>query len=110
MRPRRSRKPTRAPSWKNPTPAPPSFRTENGHGFTADGYSSVEGGLFTLKKDLVITFDEPVAPGGFNRMSFEYSSTGPVKATVSYRLGTVTAVEVFYFEAAGERAVFSGLL
>ena len=91
-------------------PAPTSFRTENGLGFTADGYSSVEGGLFTIRKEFVITFDEPVAPGGFNRMSFAYSSTGPVKATVSYRLGTVTAVEVFYFEAAGERAVFKGLI
>ncbi|MBO7360640.1 MAG: hypothetical protein J6V48_05875 [Clostridia bacterium] len=90
-------------------PAPPAFRTENGLGFKADGYSSVEGGLFTLRKEFVITFDEPVVPGGFNRMSFAYSSTGPVKATVSYRLGTVSAVEVFYFEA-GERAVFKGLI
>ncbi|MBO4791418.1 MAG: hypothetical protein J5592_03950, partial [Clostridia bacterium] len=38
-------------------PAPTSFRTENGLGFTADGYSSVEGGLFTIRKDFVITFD-----------------------------------------------------
>ena len=90
-------------------PAPTSFRTENGLGFTADGYSSVEGDLFTIRKEFAITFDEPVVPGGFNRMSFSYSSTGPVKATVSYRLGTVSAVEVFYFEA-GERAVFNGLI
>ena len=87
----------------------PVFRTENGLTYTAEGYKSAEEGVISFRKETLLTFDSPVAPGGFNRVSLVYSASGPVKITLSYALGTIDAVDVFYLEA-GEGAEFRGLI
>lgn len=87
----------------------PVFRTENGLTYTAEGYKSVAGNVITFRRETLLTFDSPAASDGFNRVSLVYSASGPVKITLSYALGTLDTVDVFYLEA-GERAEFRGLI
>lgn len=86
----------------------PSHKTSDGTEYTAEGFYSSEESAFLFKKELVLTFD-PAAGSGFNRLSFSYSSSKPVKAEVRYKSEGADASEIFYFEA-GTELRFRGLI
>ncbi|MBP5270165.1 MAG: hypothetical protein ILO42_04325 [Clostridia bacterium] len=87
----------------------PAYATEEGATFSAEGFSSVTDGGFVFRSELLLNFDEPAGGGNFNRMTFVYSSDGPLKLRVSYSVGGVSATEIYYLET-GIRASFSGLI
>ena len=85
------------------------YTTEDGTKYTASGYSKAANGVFTITKDLVITFENGAFNENFNRMSFKYSSSKPLHIFVSYISAGSSKTDDFYLEAA-ENGVFNGLI
>ena len=85
-----------------------SVRTVEGLSYTATGYSSVNEGSFNFSKGLEITFKDKAFASDFNRLTFKYRSTAPVKMFITYTLNGVETTE-YYFLNAGE-GTFRGLI
>ena len=92
------------------TPDEPGvYRTESGDRYTVSGQSAASGGIFTITKDFVITFEDGAFPSDFNRMSFTYTSGKPLHVFVKYVSSGKEKTDDFYLEAA-ENGTFSGLI
>ena len=85
------------------------YETENGIKYTVSGQQSASGGIFTVTKDFVITFESGAFDSDFNRMSFTYSSGKPLRVFVKYLTSGKEKTDDFYLEA-GENITFNGLI
>lgn len=82
--------------------------TSNGFTYDLSGYSAIEGGVVTFKKDLTVTFTHASMQEKFNRFTMTYQSSAPIKVYMTYQKGTLTMENDFYVEAG--KGDFSGLL
>lgn len=85
------------------------YETESGTKYTVSGQSAASGGVFTMTKELVITFENGAFDSDFNRMSFTYSSGKPLRIFVKYMQSGSEETDDFYLEAA-EKGSFNGLI
>ncbi len=72
---------------------------ESGLSYTASGYQSVSNGAFRFTKGLALTFDPADTAADFNRFTLGYTSTQPLKGTVTYTEGDSICTDDFYLEA-----------
>ena len=89
------------------TPGPGESVLENGV-FYVTAAEEAEAGGFEFKKDFSMELVD-YTNKNFNRIIFKYSSTRPLKATVTYTGGGQTVVDTYYLEA-GENVTFKGLV
>ncbi len=80
----------------------------NGLEYTATGFSAIENGKFVINSGYEITFDDEIFAESFNRISFEYESTEPLKVFVTYTLDGEEKTDYFFFEAG--KSSFRGLI
>ena len=72
--------------------------TATGLAYQATGYSSYNGGKFTIKAGHTVTFDGLFADK-FNRLTLCYVSDAPLNCTVTYTVNGKTVNDLFYLEA-----------
>ena len=70
-----------------------------GLSYSATGYSAAAGNKLTFKDGLTLTFDPRATSNSFNRFSLGYTSTQPLRGTVTYNLNGITVTDDFYLEA-----------
>ena len=80
----------------------------NGLEYTATGYSTVENGKFLINSGYEITLDDDIFAESFNRLSFEYESTEPLKVFITYTLNGEEKTDYFFLEAG--KTSFRGLI
>lgn len=75
--------------------------TDQGCFYEASGYLdySESEGTFTINSGFTVTFEDNQFPDDFNRYTLCYTSSQPVKATVTYKQDGLTGTESFYLEA-----------
>lgn len=85
-----------------------SVYTKDGLAYSVSGYKSVEGGAFVFDTGLEISFDEALFASEFNRLTFNYKVSEPIKLFVTYMLDGEEVAEYFFLEAA--KTSFRGLI
>ncbi len=85
------------------------YETDSKVKYTVSGQQSASGGVFTVTKDFVITFEDGAFSSDFNRMSFTYSADKPLKILVKYLSSGREKTDNFYLEA-GKNVTFYGLI
>ncbi|MBO4325655.1 MAG: hypothetical protein J5950_00080 [Clostridia bacterium] len=90
------------------TLGPGQYFAENGVIFAPEGYTSSEGSRFTFKKGFSAAIIDYTGKA-FNRITFRYTSTKPLKLNIKYNVGGKAVDDRFYLEA-GENMTFHGLI
>ena len=103
-------RPTATPT-ATPTAGPEDgvYTTQNGVKYTVSGQLGAAGNTFTLKKDLVLTFEQGSLAGSNNRFELTYSSEKPLVIELRYIKGGKEVTDRFYLEA-GTDVTFGGLI
>lgn len=84
--------------------------TDAGFSYTAKGYSEVvDNSSFRITSGFIVTPDSYQFSGQFNRMSFSYSSTKPLRMTVNYIQNGSEIADLFFLDA-GQDMEFSALI
>ena len=76
--------------------------------YTVAGYQSISENRFVFNTGLEITFDEGAFASEFNRLTFDYESTAPLKVFVTYTLDGAEKTDYFFLEAT--KTTFRGLI
>ena len=71
----------------------------SGLAYTATGYSAVANGRFTINQGFTMTLERAVTKNDFNRLTFGYVSTQPLRVTLTYVETGVTKNDVVFWEA-----------
>ena len=103
-----TQRPTATPA---PTDGPVNgvYTTKNGIKYTVAGELGAEGSTFTLKKDLVLTFESGSLAGSNNRFELKYSSGKPLTVDLKYIRSGKEVTDQFFLEA-GTDMTFGGLV
>lgn len=81
--------------------------TADGIGYVAQGYSSIKNNMFLVAKSLKIVFNDKLDED-FNRVTLCYSSTSPMRCTLTYTESGAQKNDSFFLEAGDN--IFSGLI
>ena len=103
---------TEPESTDAPAPAVPVITEEGGTAavtvgdlaYKASGYAKLEDGKFRFRSGFSAEFSG--ITGKFNRMTFRYTSTDPLKLTVNYKTDTSERSDLYYLDASDD-GVFS---
>ena len=103
---------TEPESTDAPAPAVPVITEESGAAavtvgdlaYKASGYAKLEDGKFRFRSGFSAEFSG--ITGKFNRMTFRYTSTDPLKLTVNYKTDTSERSDLYYLDASDD-GVFS---
>lgn len=103
--------PTASPSTPTPTPVPEKEdnETRSGVKYTVSGGTNNGGGVYSINQGFKISFEDNAFKQSFNRFVFNYTSSAPLKITVSYKSSGKTVTDSFFLDK-GENMVFRGLV
>ena len=80
----------------------------NGLKYTASNFSEIKQNMFVINTDLEIVLEEGAFAGNFNRLSFKYESSEPIKLSFTYELDGEEKTDYFFLEAT--KTEFRGLI
>ena len=76
-----------------------NMTTAFGLKYTACGYESCNNGIFTIKNEFKIVFENGAIPNEFNRFELRYSSNKPLRCNIIYTEDGQTKEDDFFLEA-----------